>query len=281
MEEAVINMINIIIYSKNRALQLEACLRSLEKHFKEFALANIKVIYSATNSDFKAGYGKLMHQYTGGPIAFISQTAFRTDTLEAIDGTLPFTMFLVDDIIFKSDFSLNDSIFALLKNNNAMVAASLRLHRAATYCYALDANMTVPAFVRDVKGEYVVWRWPGCQGDWGYGFSLDGNVYNTSYIKELLHNLDFHNPNELEARLNAPRVGLTPIYMCCYDGISKLLNVPANRVQHVFNNRHELGKSVEELNAIFLSGKSISLKNVTGITNISVHYPIDYIYENY
>jgi hypothetical protein len=188
-------------------------------------------------------------------------------------------MFLVDDIIFKSDFSLNDSIFGVLKNNNAMVAISLRLHRAATYCYATDSNMTVPTFVRDVKDEGVVWKWPGCQGDWGYGFSLDGNVYNTRFIKEVCHNLDFHNPNELESRLNMPRVGLTPIYMSCYDGISKLLNVPANRVQHVFNNRHEGGDTVEELNQKFLSGKRISLTNITGITNISVHYPIDYIFE--
>jgi len=237
------------------------------------------VIYVASDDDFKKGYEILQQRHP--EFNWVAQGTFRQDVLNAVDEAAMFTMFLVDDIVFKEDFSLQDNAVKLLKDNDQMLSLSLRLHRGATYCYALNGNMRLPEFARDVAGEFMTWKYRGCDGDWGYGLSVDGNVYNTQFITWLLMKLDFHNPNSLEAALNHPAVnaGIRPMFLSCYDGPSKLLNVPANRVQNTFQNRNEESYTAEELNKKFLAGQQISLKNITGIKNFSVHYPIDYEFE--
>lgn len=262
-------------------MQLDLCLRSLKKHFKEYtAQAHVVVIYTSSTDDFEKGYDVLRKDHHD--VKFVKQGTFRTDTLKEINEHAehnPYTMFLVDDVVFKDNFSLNDTIFReCLYGNEHMLAVSLRLHRNASYCYAINNNMRLPQLTRNVPGEFLVWKYRGCDGDWGYGLSLDGNVYNTKFILWLLNKLDFHNPNSMEAALNHPNVnsGIRPQFLCCYDGKSKLLNNPANRVQDAFPNRCENSYGAEELNEMYLKGKRISLENITGIDNFSVHYPIDY-----
>lgn len=271
-------MMNIIIYSKNRAMQLDACLRSLKKHFKDYnsVKKNVTVIYVASDEAYKQGYDKCSEEHS--EVTFRKQTTFRVDTLESIDHDNDYTMFLVDDILFKGDFSVTDDAFKMVRNNDQMLALSLRLSPDKTYCYATDSNMRAPDWLRRVKGKFAAWRYHGCDGDWGYGLSLDGNVYNTKFIVPMLNRIDFHNPNELEANLNHPQItaGITPLVMCCYEDDSKLFNVPANRVQDTFNNRYEKSYSAKELNDKFLEGKRISLDSISGMRNISVHYPIEY-----
>ncbi len=262
-------------------MQLDLCIRSLKKHFKEFETAETTVIYTASSDGFAEGYDKVVERYTQPGTGFVKQTTFRQNTLNAISFWREYTMFLVDDVVFKEDFSLADPAVQLLRSNEQMLALSLRLHRGANYCYALNQNMTVPRFERDVKDAFLMWKYRGCDGDWGYGLSVDGNIYNTKFILWILDKLDFHNPNSLEAQLNSPVVttGIRPMYLCCYDGPSKLLNVPANRVQDEFPNRNEGNHRPDVLNMRFLDGEQISLKNITGCQNFSVHYPIDYVFE--
>lgn len=259
-------------------MQLDLCLRSLAKHSHAdlCAQANATVIYSASTPDFEAGYQKVAARHPA--FAFKKQTTFRIDTLGSVDASVPLTMFLVDDIVFKEDFRLTDEAFALLLANEQMLALSLRLSRNTNYCYALNQNMQEPRFTREVKDRFLVWQYRGCQGDWGYGLSVDGNVYNTQFILWLLEKIDFHNPNTMEAMMNHPSVnsGIRPLFLSCYDNTSKLLNVPANRVQDEFQNRNESSFSAEDLNTRFLGGERISLKNITGINNFSCHYPIDF-----
>jgi hypothetical protein len=271
------NNTNIVVFSKDRPGQLEACIRTLKMHFKEYEFAKKTAILCSTNEAFKKGYELTRNIHP--EFDYMYQTSFRQNVLDSMDDNNSYTMFLVDDILFKDNFSLNDDVFGMLKNNDHMLAVSLRLHPKASYCYALDKNMVLPKFSRHVANKFLVWQYLGADGDWGYGLSVDGNVYNTKYIKWRIDRIDFHNPNSLEANLNSQQhtPGIIPIYMCCYDGISKLFNNPANRVQQQFNNRHENSLSSEAINDLYLSGYKISLENVTGINNFSVHYPVDVI----
>ena len=51
--------INVIIFSKNRAAQLELFIRSMKKFFKDFSSNEIKILYKTSNSFFEEGYEKL------------------------------------------------------------------------------------------------------------------------------------------------------------------------------------------------------------------------------
>jgi len=269
-------MINITIFSKNRAMQLEACLRSMSIQFKEYIDERIKktIIYSSEGK-YSDGYELLRKQYQDWN--FVEERNFRQDTLDSIDVKNQFTMFLVDDIIFKAPFSIcNDPIFGMLNGNMHMLAISLRLHKNINYCYAIDKDISAPKFNKDLKDQLCVWQWPGAEGDWGYGYSLDGNIFNTKYILSFIQTINFANPNQLEAALNSNYNQLHPLYMCCYESNSRLFNVPANRVQHQFENRVENSYSAEELNDLFLSGKRINIDAYMDLRNYSVHYPVNF-----
>jgi hypothetical protein len=268
--------INIIIFSLNRPAQLELLLRSHEKYFKEWKEANTTIIYKATNKEFQNGYDKLILMHP--EFNYVRETNFQQNVIEGIDVVLPYTQFLVDDIVFKNNWSLKDKIFSLLPDNYYMLAISLRLHRGINYCYAMNKPSLVPQFKKEMKDEYLVWEWRGTEGDWGYSASIDGNIYQTSLIRNVLSQIQFNNPNKLEAILNNPQVtNQAPQYITCYDGPSKLLNIPANKVQNVFNNRCENNWTIEELNKKFLNGQIISLENIEIITdNNTVHFPVEY-----
>lgn len=257
-------------------MQLDLLLRSFKLHFKEWNQTKNTVIYLATSDEFEKGYEIVKQEHP--EFKFVKQVLFRTDLLENLDSSQQFTMFLVDDIVFKSNFSAADAAFGMLKNNNQMISLSLRLHSGVNYCYATNKSTTSPQFVRNVKNAYRVWKWPGTEGDWGYGLSLDGDVFNTSFIAPLLLSINFYNPNQLEALLNDQQIikGFWPIYKACYDGPSKLINNPANRVQNEFQNRFEASYDYNDLNKAFLEGKRISLDGINEIDNGAVHYPLEY-----
>jgi len=269
--------LNCIVFSKNRPAQLELLLRSYKKFFKEWKDARTTIIYRASDKEFFEGYKKVQQLHP--EFEYSLETNFQQDVLKQIIPENPLTMCLVDDIVFKSNWSLRDEIFSVFHNNPHMVAISLRLHRGIDHCFAIDQPSPAPNFRKEVPGEYLIWSFKEYNGtDWGYPYSVDGNAYNTNLIASLLSRVQFQNPNTLEAILNDPRIiSQSPPYMACYNGPSKLLNVPANKVQVVFNNRCLNSYSTKELNEKFLGGKLISLENIETITdNNTVHYPVDY-----
>jgi len=266
-------MINIIYYSKNRPMQLEASLRSLQTFFKEYHLANKTVVFDASSADYITGYKEIISQYP--EVNFVFQTVFQQNTFNALNTHNWFSMFVMDDLFFKEPFSLYDAPIQSLMHSKDILTASLRLGLNIRYCYALNQFMNQPIFSRRTN-ELCVWDYSLCEGDWGYPYSLDGNIYQTDHIKGMMDSFGFSNPNELEAMLNTVKIG--PRFIASY-GKSKLLNNPANRVQDKFPNRHENSASAEDLNKLFLSGKRINLDNIINADNDAVHFPIDFEYQ--
>ena len=266
--------------SKNRPMQLEACLRSLKTYFNEYQVSKKAVIFKATDKEYIDAYKIVIAEYQ--EVNFINETVYKKNVLDSIDQANKFTIFIMDDILFKNNFSLNDKPFQIMVANGKenVLSVSLRLHKGINYCYATDKNSRIPTFSRDIINEASVWKYYGCDGDWGYGYSLDANVYFTDYITHLIQKLDFYNPNTLEAVLNDKWHTVSdikhPAYLICYPDKAKMINVPANRVQSVYLNRYENSYTEKELNDLFFKGNRISLDNTKDINTNSVHYPIKY-----
>lgn len=267
---------NIIIFSRDRACQLHACLESLKHHFKSEKEPTVTVIYKASNADFEVGYNKLQKSFPGNDnFLWEKETNFKQQTIKATKGfpwaKPQFTVFLVDDIIFVNDFSVTDEQFTLIKNNAMMVGVSLRLHNNVTHCYAINLPQKVPKFVKKF-----VWAWDKCGGDWGYPMSIDGNVYNTDFISTFVETLNYNNPNTLEAAFDFIKTDYRiPSYLCCYPEAPRLINVPANRVQNTHQNRFDNGYTAEELNKIYLGGETIDVDAYQNIKPDTVHVPIE------
>lgn len=274
-------MINTIIFSKDRACQLELLLRSLKRNFVEWEHANVSIVYKVSgegtlDNPLYQGYMKCKELHP--EFLYLPEEmceSFKDATLSGINPENPLTMFLVDDDVFKDRFSLLDPEFQKFAVDQDILTLSLRLYPGVDYCYPIARNVRVP-----VINEDGTWKWNGEDGDWGYPMSVDGNVFSTPLIRYIVENLPFKNPNTFESAMavNTQVVASMP-NMICYKDNSKLLNVPANIVQNTFANRVGNLFSTEELNVRFLNGEKISLEPFMGMKNKAPHTEIEYTFE--
>jgi len=260
-------MINIIIFSKDRACQLELFIRSMSEYFEEFNSLKINILYTFTNNFFKQGYDKLISKYSN--LNWVKENNFKNNLVSFIDINNKYTIFFVDDIVWKNKFSLNDNEFKDFEKNNNILTLSLRLHPNLTYCYSANIPMK--------QLNTTVWNWRGMQPDFGYPMSLDGHFFRTNEIIGLVKGLPYKNPNQFEAVLAAYPIN-KPL-MSCYEK-SIIFNNPANKVQTNNPNKHG-NISAEYLNQEFLNGNIIDLEQYRGIDNESCHkeVPIKFIKE--
>lgn len=252
--------LNIIVFSKDRACQLHLFLTSMKYMFKEYKHCEIYVLYTATSPEFTKAYDTLKKSFR--EINFIFERDFKKDTVSLIDENKAYTVFFVDDIIWKEPFSLNCNEFLRFTEEPDILCLSLRLDPKLTYCYAYDSQMTPPDF-----DDNRTWGWKGMDGDFGYPMSLDGHIFKTSDIKGELTELKYHNPNSLEGHLSQNPIDKEK--MICLEK-APIFNIPANKVQTYNNNRHG-DTSAEHLNEMFLSGYKISYEPLIGFNNISCH----------
>lgn len=266
-------LVSVIVFSYNRACQLDACLGSLKKHFLKPSDYKVSVLWKASADKFESAYKKVMEYHAD--TNFVKEQSFSEQTkmlLNSSSGS-PLTMFLVDDDVFIDTVRESDRQFQMLKTNSQLAALSLRMHKDVTKCYPLgDKPVKVPPFVKGC-----VWNWMGCEGDWGYPMSLDGNVYNTKSIIPIFNSFAFRNPNDLEALLSVVASNnKIPPYLCCYPDGARLINVPANRVQNTHQNRFEDTEefSPDTLNELFLSGKRMDYDAFFQTKQNNVHCPL-------
>jgi hypothetical protein len=263
---------NIVIFSKDRAMQLEALLRSYKEFCKDCYFNNITIIWKASTLDFLDGYMTLQENeaYTKDlGITWVIQTDFKKNVLESLKSSSEFSMFLVDDILFKEPFSSSDKQFITFRDSKEILCLSLRLWKGIDYCYPTNTTVTLPNDFDQFTGT---WSWVGAEGDWGYPMSVDGHVFRTELISQIAAKLNYYNPNTFEG-IMAAFSGMLKNYgkMICYPQGSKLLNLPINRVQNDVNNRFENSISAEEMNQRFLNGDRIDLKPFYFFPNHAPH----------
>jgi len=260
---------NVIIFSKNRAMQLELFIRSFNTYVKNPNDYLIKVLYTYSNNNFKKGYENLIIN-SNKNILWKKEENFKLDLINLINQHDAYTVFFVDDILFKNSIDFNDKQQEIFEQDTDILCRSLRLQPNLIYSYASKLNMINPEFL-----ENNIYYWNGQSGDYGYPMSVDGNIYRTNQIFSYVVNLQYTNPNSFEGNMAIRPLNLPK--MICYNK-SIIINNPCNKVQ--INNPNFHGEiDAEFLNTKYLNGYSISLENFDGIENISCHQEIDLIFK--
>jgi len=90
-----ITIIDVVVFSKNRACQLDLTLRSILHNVK--LLKSITVIYLAENQFYEDGYGIVKNLYPS--IRFIKQTILKADLLEVIKDIDSYYLPMADDCL--------------------------------------------------------------------------------------------------------------------------------------------------------------------------------------
>jgi len=261
---------NVIVFSKDRSCQLELLIRSIKKYFKEFEELTFNILYTYSNDTFKKGYDKLFEMHNDLNLNYIKETKkFKEHVLELIDDKVEHTIFFVDDMIFKNDFTLKSKQYQLFSTDENILTLSLRLHNNLTYCYSANIPQTPPRF--DTNNSF---RWRGQPGDYGYPMSLDGYFFRTKDILPLFKVLNYNNPNSLESVICVYPMN-RPLMICFEESV--VLTIPVNLVQNFNNNVHG-NISADFLNDKFLDDYIIDLEPYDGFRNISCHQEVEFNY---
>jgi hypothetical protein len=250
-------MIDFIIFSRNRAAQLDLLLRTLYKKADGF-INKVTVLYKSDSAEYQMGYEMVIKNYTG--IEWKKETSFQNDFEKIVNTTDKYVCMLPDDAVICNQF--DDQIKSGLRSIHKVAGLSIRLHPKVDYCYPANKKMVIPKLEHVLFTEMYAWDVKTVADQhtcWGYPHNID-NIYSTAYLKIILTGLKYNNPNSLEAAMNCHR---RLSLMICFSKSYHVL-IPCNKVQDG-TSRTE-GGTAEELNNRFLSGEKINDPWPDGLT---------------
>lgn len=248
---------DILIFSKDRAMQLDLLLRSIDKFVPNELRGRTIVIFNASNDEYAEGYSKIKPTRS---VLFIPDVLGFKNACVAASNIISTDKILVlcDDDVFVRKLPEVDMHFDTY-------TYSLRLNPYMTYSFNSLCNQT-PSNSRK-------WAWADFQVDYAYPWSVSCSIWRSSEFINHLRELKYNNPNTLEDQLIKNNLGYK--YMQCFDE-NPMLNIPANLVQSTHANKH-LGISAQSLNKSFLNGLRINLDPIVGIQSNSPF--LNYTYE--
>ena len=255
-------MLNTVIFSKNRACQLDLLLRSIKLLWKDYSKNTIKIIINSTSEEFKKSYNICIKEHP--EFSFIPQNVFKEDLIFLTNETNPYTIFFVDDMVFKNEFDLTCPEFHEFRGNREVMCLSLRMYPKIKYCQVQKFDTPPPTFNPDLT-----WKWEGLSGDWGYPYSIDSHIFRTADIINVIRNGNYTYPNNFEDCLLRQMIR-RPLMKCFKK--SKTVNIPLNRIGPTHSPCVNI--SAESLNSMYLEGKRLSLKGVLDIDTVSPHQEI-------
>lgn len=271
--------VDVIIYSKNRALQLDMLLRSINKYFVN--VGKVFVLNDFSGEKHYKSYQKIWNKNYGLDIEFITQTRKTfydvmigvVDKINA-DYILPFC----DDDLFIRETDIKDKVKQL---NDDIVGLCFRRCPTLGNSYHTGKPIPVPNFTK-TDGVYK-WKWVGAfPSRWGYPYQAGGMVYDTKFFKHIMHNIKFDLPNYLESQMMQNKEKWGRNHVMCLEK-TPIVNVSVNRVQNEVKNRggRDVNYSVDDLVDIFLNGKVVSIDDLHNYNNNCefIEVPLNFVEE--
>jgi hypothetical protein len=238
-------MISAIVFSRERACQLDLLLNSLLRNAP--GLFDVTVLWYARKDDFREAYAICEREHPEAE--FIPENGLTYQVRHFARLAKGLTFFTDDSVLFR-EVTLEP---ILILSKKEVLCFSLRLGKNTTVCYPLDLKQIPPA---TMDGDVCIWRWKGAQGDFSYPMSLDGHVFRAADILPIIEARHFSTPNNLEELLMQsppPRSQMASYPHSC------LVGIPANRVNTTHPNRHANSFDAEDLNVLYLRGRRINL----------------------
>jgi hypothetical protein len=263
----------VLIFSKDRALQLDATLRSFLFHCKDATKIILKILYTTRNALHKKQYEELDREYNY--VEFIKETDFRENVLSLLP-SYKYVFFLTDDNIFIKDFLLFEVIESLQRHTDAL-GFSLRLGMNSTYCYPLDKNQTLPEF-QVLEKDILKFNWTTAEYDFGYPLEVSSSVYGVEDILPFIARLPFQNPNTLEVFMEKNKYlfrNKKPLLLCYKQSIT--FCAPINIVQTAWPNRAsgKMEYTVDNLANLFEKGYRTDISAYSDFIPNACHQEIE------
>lgn len=301
-----------VIFSKDRALQLDGCLRSYLLNAGGANNIRLNVLFTASDQRGLAQYTQLAQEISvHNQVTFIHENDFRTDflgiILDSIENIpvekalrtiikagptlrylirlwpvqlLPdyYILFLVDDTIFTHPFRIEKVLESLAEHPQAL-GFSLRLGRNTTYCYSKDAPQTIPPNKLNDQGIFL-YDWPSAEFDFKYPLEVSSSIYRLRDILPILFSNKFSNPNILENRMassSSHYAKRLPEMLCFQQSVA--FSCPINKVQKYYPNRSGANPSLtaDQLKQAFDDGWRVDIETYRNFSSNGCHQEVDLI----
>lgn len=261
---------DLIIFSKDRPLQLYALLESVEHYIQ--GLASISVLFLATDQEYAKAYQQIIKRFKN--VRFVAQVPkrnrsdFQENTL-MLFGSTPsrYIIFAVDDIIVKDYIDIENDI--ILLEQTGSYGFYYRLGTHLNFCHPMNQHQPVPPF-ESLGNGCITWIFGQGTGDWGYPSTIDMTLYRKDDIRSVLTTMHYASPNLMEGHWSRHQRSLMRHKGICYE-LSKVVNIPLNQVQVDGHNRHMKGYPAINLLAIFNEGLKIDIQPLYRIANATAH----------
>lgn len=186
-----------VIFSKDRAMQLDGFLASYFENVKNYS--EIIVLYHVSTDAHKNSYYDLQKIYENLPVKFIVETDFRENIIDAIeDSVQDRVIFYVDDMLFsqKMDYKW------LSRVNPLQDIVSLSRGKDLNYSTVLAKQLEIPSFTK-ISDNLFRFQWNEIKefSDWTYPIGVSGYMFSRTEILAMMKATHFKAPNSLEHNL--------------------------------------------------------------------------------
>lgn len=258
--------LHLIIFSKDRAIQLDSLLRSIRDNYSELP-TSLTVLFTTSSDFFKEGYQKLQAKKIIPEIKWHAESNFSMDlriVVNSLENSSKIQFMTDDDVVFR-----HFDLAVVNEMNSSDLFCSLRVDRS----YPRFQN---PKFSR--ISPILRWNWYPLFTNrslnfWYYPFSVDGNIFHTTDMQKMLSLIEFKAPNSFEGSMQRvkkkfcflkKRTGIAPQQAVLY-------NNPLNSVQNE-GETWNLSISPEWLNEQYLIGNEIINEVLYSSSPDEVHF---------
>lgn len=256
-------MLNLLIFSKNRAAQLDLLLRSINQYFWR-GTYYISVLYKETELH-KKSYQICKDLYP--QVIFHKEKNFQEDVEYLLDLEQNVCL-LTDDTVF---FNYIPCTFDIEYNE----CISLRLGYNTVVQNHITSQLQPPLFPDEMENHILSWN-PNKYGpcfNFGYPFSFDGHIYQSKLLKDILYDKKYKSTNDMEGILHNNRHCIQKIYSfvhsCC-------VNIPCNNLSGLTQYGKIRYYDIEELRKAYEDGKLLHINTNEPI--IGCHQELELLY---
>ncbi|HZP47020.1 MAG TPA: hypothetical protein VFB07_00685 [Vicinamibacterales bacterium] len=279
----------VVIFSKDRAAQLDLLLRSWSEQVEEWPDFAVSVLFKSTSPDFTRGYDEVKRAF---PTVFFQEEddrrPFKAQVLELIEREeRELFHFLADELVFIRPYSTQDEPFQLLRRRNDIAAVALRMSPRINF--AQPINLVTPP----PPHRHNMWRWQprplwvervarqfgihSARGDWSLQLNVDGNTFRYRQFVEHFRSLpEIGGLNKLETTFVLHPMRSLP-YLVSYPE-SRLINLALNRVDP-HSNYPFAGLSAADFNARYLAGERLSYAPLIGLQHNACHIIVEPVWQ--
>jgi hypothetical protein len=276
--------INLIVFSKDRACQLDLLLRSINELGWRDSFY-VKIIYKASDDEYTRAYKlcALEHSWAKfeleyGPEAYkpgYENTAGLQNELNRAMLTkrkIDFQCLSTDDMVFYRH-STGDLI-NIIKDlpDNGVFSLRLGLNTTIQDYHIQSRQPALHKYVRE--NNVLKWR-PAdynAYANYGYPLAVDCHVLRTDKMWDLCNRFKWKTTNELEGKWQTFSHEINELWS--YSN-SVAVNIPANSISGVTRAGEVHGYSTKVLNDEYLAGKRIDLNAICGEAIVGCHQEIE------